>query len=84
MARRTPRRILKFTCALLLAALIQGCGPSADEKYDVGYDDGYAAGYNTTCDIRATMVEGDFENEEYSTGYKDGYADGERECRQKN
>jgi hypothetical protein len=84
MWTQVPRRILNLACVLLLAVSIQACGPSADERYDVGYDDGYAVGYNTTCKIRATMIEGDFENEAYSTGYQNGYADGEQECRRKN
>jgi hypothetical protein len=77
------RRVARSIGAVLLIALNQGCGPSADERYDVGYDDGYAVGYNTTCKIRATMIDGDFDNEAYSSGYRDGYADGERECREK-
>ena len=56
---------------------------SADERYDVGYDDGYAAGYNTTCKIRATMIEGDWDDKNYSNGYNDGYADGSYSCRNK-
>jgi len=78
-----PARMAAFTGAALLVLLLQGCGPSSDERYDVGYDDGYAVGYNTTCKIRATMVEGDWKNEAYSNGYEEGYADGERECREK-
>ena len=78
-----PTRRTTFTAAGLLVLLLQGCGPSDDERYDVGYDDGYAVGYNTSCEIGATMIEGDWENEAYSNGYKDGYVDGERECRKK-
>ena len=43
--------------------------------------DGWAAGYNTTCKIRATMIEGDWDSGSYSRGYNDGYADGSYECR---
>jgi hypothetical protein len=43
------RRVARAIGAVLFIALIQGCGPSADERYDVGYDDGYAVGYNPTC-----------------------------------
>jgi len=45
-----------------------------------GYDDGYAAGYNTTCEIRATLIEGDWDSEANSRGYNTGYADGSAAC----
>ena len=48
---------------------------------DVGYSDGYAVGYNTTCEIRATLVEGNWDNQEYMEAYNDGYADGAADCR---
>jgi hypothetical protein len=31
-----------------------------DSAYDRGYSDGYATGYNTTCEIRATLISGDW------------------------
>jgi len=65
-----------------VALLIQGCF-SGEEDYEYGYDDGYAAGYNTTCNIRATMIKGDWDNKNYSNGYRDGYADGSFACRNK-
>lgn len=72
---------------LLVFLLLQGCGPNADSKadsrYDSGYSDGYAVGYNTTCQIRATLVEGDWDDENYSAGYYDGYEHGAVECRNK-
>lgn len=64
----------------LLALLLGGCGPSADSRYDSGYSDGYAAGYNTTCKIRATLIEGDWKDENYSKGYNAGYAVGSADC----
>ena len=64
---------------LLIAAA--GCGRSADQSTDVGYDDGYAAGYNTTCEIRTTMIEGAWDDEAYAAAYRSGYADGEAACR---
>ena len=48
---------------------------------DVGYSDGYAVGYNTTCEIRATLVEGNWDNQDYMEAYSDGYADGAADCR---
>ena len=65
---------------LLSTFLLVGCD-SSDSRYDSGYSDGYASGYNTTCEIRATMIEGDWSDENYSRGYNDGYSDGSRDCR---
>lgn len=62
--------------AALILVLLAGC-ENADERYDVGFDDGYAVGYNTTCEIRATLIDGDWDSE----NYKAGYADGAAECK---
>jgi hypothetical protein len=67
---------------LLATFLLVGCD-SSDSRYDSGYSDGYASGYNTTCKIRATMIEGDWSDKNYSRGYNDGYSDGSRDCRNK-
>lgn len=64
---------------LLLCATIIGCA-DADERYDTGYDDGFAVGYNTACEIRATLIEGDFENKDYARGYAQGQTDGIMQC----
>lgn len=70
--------------ALVTAAFIlSGCGPSAGSRYDSGYSDGYAEGYNTECKIRATLVEGDWDNKDYSRGYQDGRTAGIADCRSK-
>ena len=53
---------------------------NSEERFDTGYNDGYAAGYNTTCNIRSTLIEGDWENEDYTEGYEYGYSDGSRAC----
>ena len=45
----------KLLLLLLLSFVMQGCS-SSDRDYDEGEGDGYAAGYNTTCNIRATLV----------------------------
>ena len=68
---------------ILSILLLQGCFSDSDADYEYGYGDGYGAGYNTTCNIRATMVKGDWSNEDYSKGYRDGYADGSFDCRNK-
>ena len=52
---------MKKTLLLVLALIAVGCGESAEARYDTGWNDGYAAGYNTTCEIRATMIEGDWD-----------------------
>ena len=76
-------RILTTTRRLTLAiamVLIAGCGESSDAAYDRGYDDGYAVGYNTTCEIRATLVAGDWDNKHYSLGYSEGQVAGTIAC----
>jgi len=69
---------------MLLSALtfvLSACGgESPDARYDSGYSDGYAVGFNTTCEIRATLIEGDWDDEHYSSGYRDGYATGALDC----
>lgn len=62
-----------------LAVLLAGCS-NAEEREDVGYDDGYSVGYNTTCQIRATLIDGDFKNEAYATAYARGLSDGIVAC----
>ena len=72
----------KLLLTLLISFFMQGCS-SSDSDYDEGEGDGYAAGYNTTCNIRATMVKGDWDNKDYSEGYRDGYAAGSFDCKNK-
>jgi len=66
---------------LLVLALAAGCGESAESRYDSGYSDGYAEGYNTECKIRATLVEGDWDDEDYTRGYQAGRFAGAADCR---
>lgn len=54
---------------------------NAESRRDAGASDGYAVGYNTTCKIRATLIEGDWKDPDYTSGYYDGYADGAEDCR---
>lgn len=72
-------KTIKLTLVAFILALA-GCGPSADQRYDSGYSDGYAEGYNTTLEIRATLVEGDWDDKNYSRGYNDGRAVGVRDA----
>jgi hypothetical protein len=69
-----------FFIALLL---ISSCsaGESYDSGYNRGYSDGYATGYNTTCEIRATLIAGDWETNGYKPGYDAGYAAGSEQCK---
>jgi hypothetical protein len=69
---------------LAASVLLLACGPSSEERADVGYDDGYAVGYNTECEIRATMIDGDFKHSSYSYAYQRGYADGAAACLSEN
>ena len=69
--------------ALILGSLsllfVSGC--DSKDWSDAGYSDGFAVGYNTTCEIKATLIEGNWDNEEYSEAYEVGYADGAIACR---
>ncbi len=71
---------LKVVSYAVMSFSLCGCGPSVEERADVGFDDGYAAGYNTTCKIRATLIQGDWDNEHYSEAYQRGYAYGVEKC----
>lgn len=73
-------RIFIVTMLLLLA----GCSSESGARYDAGYKDGYAAGYNTTCQIKSSIIEGNLDNVAYSNGYKYGYAHGVDDCRNNN
>jgi len=70
--------------AILIPVFIFFASKSASdrkqERFDAGYDDGYAAGYNTACEIRITLIEGDWDNEHYTNGYHEGRLDGEIQC----
>lgn len=66
---------------LILSLLLLSSCVDSDERLDVGYDDGYAVGFNTTCKIRATLVEGDWKNKDYKRGYDSGYRAGAIACR---
>ena len=71
--------IMKYLPLIASVLFLSAC--SSEDKYDVGYDDGYASGYNTTCKIRATLIEGDWDSESYSKGYKAGYQQGSLACK---
>lgn len=74
--------IMKRSTVLFVAALslISACGENAESRYEAGYDDGYAVGYNTACEIRATLIDGDWNNKHYSKGYSDGIEHGIAAC----
>lgn len=69
------RRIIVTIASVALLA----CGDPVDQE-DAGYGDGYAVGYNTACEIRATLVAGTFDNADYSRGYARGQTDGVIAC----
>jgi hypothetical protein len=75
---------MKSIILIVLIVLVVRHFNEPEDKYGVGYDDGYATGYNTTCEIKATLIEGDWENESYSNGYNAGYRDGSIACNQRN
>jgi hypothetical protein len=64
----------------LALACLAGCGGSNSSSYDRGRSDGYAVGYNTACEIRTTLIEGDWGNAGYSRGYADGQVEGTIAC----
>jgi len=66
--------------AVLLFVGAQRLLEDSDERYRVGYSDGYAVGYNTTCKIRTTLIEGDWGSNAYTRGYNIGYTDGSAVC----
>ena len=74
----------RYTLFLIACFALSSCepAPKPEERYDVGYDDGYAVGYNTACEIRATLIEGDWGNEHYSKGYSEGQTAGIIACNQ--
>ena len=73
-------KIKNIAPTLLLTFILSSCGESNVAAYDRGYDDGYAVGYNTTCQIRATLIAGDWDNANYSRGYADGNTAGTIAC----
>ena len=70
---------MRVPVLILTMLFIQGCSLDSND-YDSGYSDGYAVGYNTQCNLRSTMVKGDWDNLEYSKGYKEGYSSGSFDC----
>ncbi len=70
---------MKLTMAMLLILPLAGCIFDSDQR-DAGYQDGYAVGYNTACEIRATMINGEWGNSTYSEGYASGVTDGIIAC----
>ena len=77
-------RLLMSAAALATIALVftGGC-EDKEAKYDSGYGDGYAVGYNTACQIRATLITGDWSSESYSKGYSVGIVNGIIACNAK-
>jgi len=72
--------------ALVVATAIGGCADdgvfeSKEDAHYRGYGDGYAAGYNTTCEVRSTVIAADWNNSGYAEGYRRGYADGALQCK---
>ena len=65
----------------VMLLFLTSCSNNSDSRYDSGYSDGYATGYNTTCKIRATLIDGDWDNDNYSKGYNQGYAAGSIDCK---
>ena len=73
-----PALVRPIWIAAICAVILSGCGD--DIGYDERYSDGYAVGYNTACQIRATLVHGEFDNKDYAKGYGAGQTDGIMAC----
>lgn len=78
-SRPSPRRA-RWLLGCFLAGSLTACGESAQDRRDAGYADGYAVGYNTTCQIRETMIHGDWGDAKYSEGYAAGMVEGISAC----
>jgi hypothetical protein len=62
--------IFVFPCVCMLTSC------DTKDRESVGYQDGYAATINTTCNFRATMVYGKYDNADYARGYSRGASAG--------
>ena len=75
---------LKYLAVLMSLLALTGCGDGAEKeaakRQNTGYGDGYAVGYNTACEIRATMIEGAWDDKNYSRGYAKGIEAGIIDC----
>ena len=67
------RAVTQATALLIVAVSMVSCSNS-DKNYRSGYNDGSAVGYNSACDIRRTLIYGDFNNNDYADGVVDGIA----------
>lgn len=57
---------------------------SKDSAFDRGYSDGYVVGYESICNPRSVLIDGDFDNANYRAGYnageRSGITDGSKSC----
>lgn len=65
--------------AIVSLLLLTGFG-TAPKSFDQGYGDGYAVGYNTTCRVRGTYLNADWDSPAYRDGYATGLRAGVRAC----
>lgn len=74
---------MKHTLSLALCCIALACcsNEGRERSYDQGYGDGYASGYNTTCQLRKTLVYGYWDNKDYTRGYNAGHSAGTRQCK---
>jgi hypothetical protein len=63
-------RSCEKSALLIMVVLVAGCDTKDWES--AGYQDGYAATINTTCQFRATMISGKWDNASYAKGYSQG------------
>lgn len=61
---------MRISLLITMAVALYACDNSNPERSrDIGYSDGYAVGFNTTCEIRKTLIDGDFDNPDYANAY---------------
>lgn len=51
-----------------------------EDRSGAGFQDGLAVGYNTACEVRASLINAEWDNESYSRAYADGVTQGILQC----
>lgn len=70
---------MKWLLMIAASASLAGC-IFEEDLTDAGYADGYAMGYNTTCELRSTLISGEWESASYSRAYAGGMEAGILAC----
>jgi hypothetical protein len=57
---------------LIMPLLLATISCDSKDSESAGYQDGYAATINTSCNIRGTLIAGNFNQPAYARGYSKG------------